>query len=403
MEHQYRGIITEKEEFLYPDSILETLQKELHIGMPLDGKPGIQLLLETASEEIVMQLEGEEFQAEWYQMREIPVKELHIGMPLDGKPGIQLLLETASEEIVMQLEGEEFQAEWYQMREIPVEYNTGDGENQGGAMVLEAIPEEKPEYATRKAPFWVYDCLERRENGHITVTNGKAAAMVLEAIPEEKPEYATRKAPFWVYDCLERRENGHITVTNGKAAVYLCMQTKEEMKPGNYTVYLVAQTIEGEYRCKITVRIYDVSIPEHTFEEMKPGNYTVYLVAQTIEGEYRCKITVRIYDVSIPEHTFFVTNWFSEESICRFHHVEKGTKEYLQILRKYVQAMRRMHQNVFFIQLDEQCVVNRDPYMFDFEYLTSMITCFFEQGMEYMELGECIKMYFLSSLMSSVL
>ena len=58
MEHQYRGIITEKEEFLYPDSILETLQKELHIGMPLDGKPGIQLLLETASEEIVMQLEG---------------------------------------------------------------------------------------------------------------------------------------------------------------------------------------------------------------------------------------------------------------------------------------------------------------------------------------------------------
>lgn len=78
-----------KRRVLYPDSILETLQKELHIGMPLDGKPGIQLLLETASEEIVMQLEGEEFQAEWYQMRE-----------------------------------------------IPVEYNTGDGENQGGAMVL---------------------------------------------------------------------------------------------------------------------------------------------------------------------------------------------------------------------------------------------------------------------------
>lgn len=84
MEHQYRGIITEKEEFLYPDSILETLQKELHIGMPLDGKPGIQLLLETASEEIVMQLEGEEFQAEWYQMREIPGR---IQYWRWGKPG----------------------------------------------------------------------------------------------------------------------------------------------------------------------------------------------------------------------------------------------------------------------------------------------------------------------------
>ena len=87
MKYQYRGIITEKEEFLYPDSVLETLPEELHVGMPLNGRPGIQLLLGTASEEIVMNLEGDAFQAEWYQMRE-----------------------------------------------IPVEYNTGDGENQGGAM-----------------------------------------------------------------------------------------------------------------------------------------------------------------------------------------------------------------------------------------------------------------------------
>ena len=266
MEHQYRGIITEKEEFLYPDSILETLQKELHIGMPLDGKPGIQLLLETASEEIVMQLEGEEFQAEWYQMRE-----------------------------------------------IPVEYNTGDGENQGGAMVL----------------------MEK---------------------PEDKPAYVTRKAPFWVYDCLEKREDGCICTKNGRAAVYMCLQAKAGLKP---------------------------------------GNHTVYITAQTIEGEYRCKITVRVYDVSIPEHTFFVTNWFSEDEICRFHHVEKGTEAYLQMLQKYAEAMRRMHQNVFFIQLDEQCVVNREPYEFDFEYLTPMILCFFEQGMQYMELGVLLDRGFL--------
>lgn len=199
------------------------------------------------------------------------------------------------------------------MREIPVEYNTGDGENQGGAMVL----------------------MEK---------------------PEEKPAYVTRKAPFWVYDCLEKREDGCICTKNGRAAVYMCLQAKAGLKP---------------------------------------GNHTVYITAQTIEGEYRCKITVRVYDVSIPEHTFFVTNWFSEDEICRFHHVEKGTEAYLQMLQKYAEAMRRMHQNVFFIQLDEQCVVNREPYEFDFEYLTPMISCFFEQGMQYMELGVLLDRGFL--------
>lgn len=54
-----------------------------------------------------------------------------------------------------------------------------------------------------------------------------------------------------------------------------------------------------------------------------------------------------------------------------------------------------MHQNVFFIQLDEQCVVNREPYEFDFEYLTPMISCFFEQGMQYMELGVLLDRGFL--------
>ena len=108
------------------------------------------------------------------------------------------------------------------MREIPVEYNTGDGENQGGAMVLMEKPEEKPAYVTRKAPFWVYDCLEKEK-----------------------------------MDAFVQRM--------GEAAVYMCLQAKAGLKPGNHTVYITAQTIEGEYRCKITVRVYDVSIPEHTF------------------------------------------------------------------------------------------------------------------------------------------
>lgn len=101
--------------------------------------------------------------------------------------------------------------------------------------------------------------------------------------PEDKPAYVTRKAPFWVYDCLEKEKMDAFVQRMGEL-LSICACSKAGLKP---------------------------------------GNHTVYITAQTIEGEYRCKITVRVYDVSIPEHTFFVTNWFSEDEICRFHHVEK--------------------------------------------------------------------------------
>lgn len=260
MKKQFRGFLTEKEEFVYPDSEFSNLPETLRIVMPKNGQPGVQLLLETEVEEVCMSLE---------------------------------------------VDDDAFQAEWFQMQEVPVEYNTGDGVNQGGAMVLMDIP-------------------------------------------EEKPDYVTRKAPFWVYDCLIRKEDGRIKVKDKKAAIYFCLTAKHSISPGTHQILVNAKMGEETYRCHVTVEVYDVMIPENTFP---------------------------------------VTNWFSEEAICRFHQVEQGTEAYLDVLREYVRAMRRMHQNVFFIQLDEKCVVSREPYTFDFEYLTPMISCFFEEGMQYMELG----------------
>lgn len=97
----------------------------------------------------------------------------------------------------------------------------------------------------------------------------------------------------------------------------------------------------------------------------------------------------------IPEDVFPVTNWFSLDAICRFHNVKPGSEAFLSMIKKYAQSMRRIHQNIFFMELDETCVVSRNPYTFDFEYLTPVISCFFESGMKKMELGTLLNRGFL--------
>lgn len=230
-------------------------------------------------------------------------------MPVNGRPGIQLLLQTKEPVLSARLESGDFEGEFFCMKPIPVEFNTGDGREQGGAMVLEQRPLKKPEYATRLAPFRVYDCL--------------------------------RPAP-----------DGKIQAADGKAALYVCLVPRPGTGPGLYTAGLVL-------------------------------------------GEYTCLITVRVYDAVIPENAFPVTNWFSLEAVCRCHGLEKDTPAYYGMVRRYARAMRRIHQNMFYIELDESCVTGRSPYTFNFEYLRPLIEIFFEEGMQYMELGTLLSRGFL--------
>ena len=264
---EIRGVITAREEFLYPDSELGEVPEQIRLAMPLNGMPGIQLLFQTAG------TEGE-----------------------------------------LTLEGDGFEAEWYEMKPVPVEYNTGDGISQGGAMVLET--------------------------------------------GAEKPEYASKKAPFRVYDCLCRRQDGKIPVKEGRCAVYLCLKGLPQLEPGCHRLRL-----QGVFW----------------------------------EGNCTCILEIQVYKVRIPEDAFWVTNWFSREAICRFHQVEEGTQGFLEMLGKYGAAMRRMHQNIFFITLDDRCMVSKSPWKFDFEYLTPMIQCFFDAGMKRMELGTLLHRGFLEN------
>lgn len=262
----FQGVLTAREEFLYPDTPLSVLPSRLELSMPRNGRPGIQLLLQTDAKEVSLSLSGEGFSPEWFRMLS-----------------------------------------------VPVEYNTGDGTEQGGAMVLEKRPERKPDYAVRLAPFWVYDCLQPAPGG---------------CMPAE----------------------------NGRIACYFCLAPQPDLQPGEH---------------RLTLR------------------------AQCGGAVYACELTVRVYSVLIPQDIFPVTNWFSLDAIRRFHHVEDGTAEYYEMVRKYARAMRRIHQTMFYLELDGACVVSRAPYRFDFSYLRPLIECFFDEGMKTLELGPLLSRGFL--------
>lgn len=215
---------------------------------------------------------------------------------------LQILL-AAQEKVNVRAEGP-FRMECCEMRPMPVHYNTGNGIDQGGAMVLQ---------------------------------------------PAEKPAYAVRRAPFEVYDCLVPAPQGEIAPRAGRAAMYLVF---------------------------------------HMTQGTKTGELTETVTLETRDGSHVCRVTAQVYDVQIPADTFPITNWFSLAAIARCHGLAEGTPEYLEMVRRYALAMRRAHQTVFFMNLeDDRCVVSKKPWTFDFEYLTPVIETFFRAGMKTMELG----------------
>lgn len=234
---------------------------------------------------------------------------LRLAMPCNGRPGVQVILETDKAFLQAHLESDSFEAEWFCMHAVPVEYNTGNGEEQGGAMVLSPALTTKPSYATRLAPFEVFDCLEPVEDGKIY-------------------------------------SKGH------RAAMYFCLIPKKLLAAGVHTAILTM-------------------------------------------GDYICRIEVKVYGAIAPEKNFSVTNWFSLEAIARFHCLKERTDAFYEMVGKYAKLMRRMHQTMFFISLDNQCVVRRAPYEFDFTYLEPLIECFLGAGLDTLEIGPVLSRGYL--------
>lgn len=210
-------------------------------------------------------------------------------------------------------------------------------------------------------------------------------AMALENRLQTKPPYATRLAPFRVYDCLKLCKTWRIPALPVDKTV--CKASSDTEKPHSGTLSFS----DGDeiVSCKIpasgkrAASYLCIDVPR----DMCAGEYFFRLHVHVDEGDWECRLTLKVCDTEIPEDTFPVTNWFSEEAICRFHGVKQGTESYFSMVRKYAKAMRRMHQNTIFVQLDPRCVVSQEEQKFDFEYLTPLIECFFEEGMQELELG----------------
>lgn len=175
-----KGYLTNKQEFLFPDSPL--------------GEPATALRLAAAANQ---------------------------------RMGIQLLIQ-ADSAITISVQSDAVRADFYEMLDIPVEYNTGNGVDQGGAMVI---------------------------------------------LPETCPDYAVRKAPFRVYDCMKPAPDGVIPAKNGVAAAYVTLEPREDTAPGTYELPLTVYSGGETHVCQVTFVIYPTRFDEDDFQQTNWFNF----------------------------------------------------------------------------------------------------------------------------------
>lgn len=191
MKQEFKGFLTTKEEFLYPDIACEKLPNKIRLFTAKNGKASLQLLIKTGGKYAKLFFEDD-----------ILNKEL------------------------------------FCMKKIPVEYNTGDGQEQGGAMVI---------------------------------------------LSEQKPNYATRKAPFFVYDCLKPVKNNIFEAQDGNIAIYMCFFINENEEKNEHNFKINVNIDEGLYTCDVNLKIYNVKIPKQSF------NITNWYSLKSIEKMHNVK------------------------------------------------------------------------------------------------------------------
>lgn len=146
-----------------------------------------------------------------------------VHMPQNGRAGVQLLTPCTAECGRITVSTADFTIEYYRLHKIPVEYNTASGSSE------------------------------------------QEGEMVLMKQSETCPPYATRLAPFFVYDCLEPLENGSIKAADGQLAAYVCLVPKESTTPGRYAVPVEIEADGKTCTVTLTAEVFSVTVEEGGF------------------------------------------------------------------------------------------------------------------------------------------
>lgn len=149
---------------------------------------------------------------------ELPAR-LELACAANEARSVQIILE-AEREVHVTLDDGRFKLEVYELCAVPVEYNTGDGVEQGGAMVIS---------------------------------------------PDACPPYAIRRAPFMVYDCLKPCPDGRVPARAGRAAMYCCVRPVEPLAPGRYAPEIALSCGGNVSRVQLALTAHPVSIPGERF------------------------------------------------------------------------------------------------------------------------------------------
>ncbi|MBR5301983.1 MAG: DUF4091 domain-containing protein [Clostridia bacterium] len=139
----------------------------------------------------------------------------------NGKSGLQILFSCDAPQGSVRVCAGGFDAELFEMIAVPVEYNTGNGVDQGGAMVI---------------------------------------------LPDTCPDYAVRKAPFDVFDCLRPLSSCDIPAHDGRCSAYLTLAPRDDTPAGSHTLTLLITAGHETHTCRIEYVVYPVAFDEDLFE-----------------------------------------------------------------------------------------------------------------------------------------
>ena len=155
--------------------------------------------------------------------------------------------------------------------------------------------------------------------------------------------FPSRLAPFYVYDCL--KPCGGIAETeNGVCALYICIKSESVKGVGKFYGTITLES-DGER----------IEIPA----------------------------AVKVYDFTVPKESLKVVMGCYFDTAARFHNVTVGSEEYERLRIEYFKLLRRMRQNMIYIDGVKVSKNDSGKYDFDFTVLENRTKEALGLGFEY--------------------